>query len=257
MARALCELQFECSAVEAAYPTEVCLKADDFLPKTPVPKERKRRHKGHKRVVANLETKFAKNENDSTVGDGMPTHSQDEKLSPRVLSSLEEDSFDKSDSIQLSTDSKANACVVNNPHSCESSYRIGDFPRPEELAALDEEYLTKRCKLGYRAKRILELAQRVVENRLQLRELEEVCDRVRSSSYDELTQQLSGVAGFGPFTRANVLMCMGFYQRIPADSETVRHLKQVFCPFHSFSVFLIYKYIYLYGYMRTTRVHPR
>eukprot|EP00268_Persea_americana_P014910 TRINITY_DN16751_c0_g1_i1.p1 TRINITY_DN16751_c0_g1~~TRINITY_DN16751_c0_g1_i1.p1 ORF type:complete len:459 (+),score=84.04 TRINITY_DN16751_c0_g1_i1:242-1618(+) len=240
MARALCELQLElkgdplgCSTVEAAYPNEVCLKAEDFLPKTPVRKERKRKRGGHKRVVTNLESEFVNHENDSTIGvnssinsNGIPTYPQDEKLSPSVLTSVKEDSSDKSDSFQLSTDSITDTCPINNPHMQESSYRIGDFPRPEELATLDENYLTKRCRLGYRAKRILKLAQSIVENRFQLRELEEVCDGLRSSTYDEMTQQLSGVAGFGSFTRANVLMCMGFYERIPADSETVRHLKQ-------------------------------
>lgn len=260
MARALCELQLElkgdplgCSTVEAAYPNEVCLKAEDFLPKTPVRKERKRKRGVHKRVVINLESEFVKNENDSTIGvnssinsNGIPTYPQDEKLSPSVLSSLKEDSSDKSDSFQLSTDSITDTCPINNPRMQEPSYRIGDFPRPEELATLDENYLTKRCRLGYRAKRILKLAQSIVENRFQLRELEEVCDGVRSSTYDELTQQLSGVAGFGYFTRANVLMCMGFYERIPADSETVRHLKQVFCPLTSLSVFLYYIFNLLY-----------
>jgi hypothetical protein len=39
---------------------------------------------------------------------------------------------------------------------------------------------------------------------------------------------LKGIDGFGPFTCANVLMCMGFYHVIPTDSETIRHLRQVF-----------------------------
>ncbi|KAJ0977538.1 hypothetical protein J5N97_013012 [Dioscorea zingiberensis] len=44
--------------------------------------------------------------------------------------------------------------------------------------------------------------------------------------YDVLDLELSGICGFGPLTRANVLMCMGFYHKIPTDSETIRHLKQ-------------------------------
>ncbi|GKD62983.1 hypothetical protein Tco_1305091, partial [Tanacetum coccineum] len=41
--------------------------------------------------------------------------------------------------------------------------RMGNFPIPKELASLDENFLAKRCKLGYKASRILRLAQGVVE----------------------------------------------------------------------------------------------
>ncbi|KAI6678936.1 hypothetical protein NL676_039732 [Syzygium grande] len=69
----------------------------------------------------------------------------------------------------------------------------GNFPSPRELARLDECFLAKRCNLGYRA------------GQIRLRQID----------------------GFGPFTCANVLTCMGFYHAIPTDSETIRHLKQV------------------------------
>ncbi|KAK4845416.1 hypothetical protein QYF36_004757 [Acer negundo] len=104
--------------------------------------------------------------------------------------------------------------------------RIGNFPSPRELANLDESFLAKRCGLGYRAGRILKLAQAIVEGRIHLKQLEEVCNEASLTSYDRLAEQLSKIYGFGPFTCANVLVCMGFYHVIPSDSETVRHLKQ-------------------------------
>lgn len=104
---------------------------------------------------------------------------------------------------------------------------MGSFPSPEELANLDESFLAKRCNLGYRASRILKLGQGVVQGNIQLTQLEEDCKETSFSSYDKLSQRLRQIDGFGPFTCANVLMCMRFYHVIPADSETIRHLKQV------------------------------
>ncbi|KAK0589538.1 hypothetical protein LWI29_015584 [Acer saccharum] len=105
--------------------------------------------------------------------------------------------------------------------------RIGNFPSPRELANLDRRFLAKRCGLGYRAGRILKLAQAIVEGRIQLKQLEEICNEASLTSYDKLSEQLSKMDGFGPFTCANVLVCMGFYHVIPSDSGTIRHLKQV------------------------------
>ena len=110
------------------------------------------------------------------------------------------------------------------PHSCKE---IGTFPSPAELANLDESFLAKRCNLGYRASRILKLAQGIVQGNIQLMQLEEVCKETSLSSYNKLAEQLRQIDGFGPFTCANVLLCMGYYHVIPADSETIRHLKQV------------------------------
>ena len=114
---------------------------------------------------------------------------------------------------------------------------IGDFPTPEELANLDEDFLAKHCNLGYRAKRIVMLVRSIVEGKVCLQKLEEMrkmsvpaAEEVSTipSPYERLNKELSTISGFGPFTRANVLMCMGFFHTIPADTETIRHLKQVF-----------------------------
>ncbi|RWW14333.1 hypothetical protein BHE74_00027449 [Ensete ventricosum] len=104
-----------------------------------------------------------------------------------------------------------------------------NFPSPEELANVDVNYLASCCKLGYRSQWIVSLAQDIVEHKIQFSKLEEICNGSTLYSYDELDKELSGIHGFGPFTRAYILMCMGFYHKIPTDSETIRHLKQ----FHS------------------------
>ncbi|XVF86442.1 hypothetical protein PTKIN_Ptkin18bG0040600 [Pterospermum kingtungense] len=113
---------------------------------------------------------------------------------------------------------------IKEPHACK---HIGAFPSPEELANLDANFLAKRCNLGYRAGRILKLAQGIVQGNIQPMLLEDNCKEKSLSSYNKLAEQLRQIDGFGPFTCANVLMCMGFYHVIPTDSETIRHLKQV------------------------------
>lgn len=81
------------------------------------------------------------------------------------------------------------------------------------------------------------LARSIVEGKVCLQKLEEMrkmsvpaAEEASSvgSTYERLNKELSMISGFGPFTRANVLMCMGFFHTIPADTETIRHLKQVF-----------------------------
>lgn len=87
----------------------------------------------------------------------------------------------------------------------------GNFPNAEELAGLSPDLLEERCKLGYRANYVINLAQLVKSGRLDLTNI----------------QDLVKIKGFGSFVCANVSMCIGFYQNIPADTETMRHLKQV------------------------------
>ncbi|KAK6285110.1 hypothetical protein POUND7_004062 [Theobroma cacao] len=160
---------------------------DDFIPKTPAGNELKRKLRVSK-VSMRLEGKFAEPRADHSKSDLQPSQELDE------------------------------------PHAYKG---MGSFPSPEELANLDESFLAKRCNLGYRASRILKLAKGIVQGIIQLMQLEEGCKEISLSSYNKLAEQLRQIDGFGPFTCANVLMCMGFYHVIPADSETIRHLKQV------------------------------
>ena len=98
---------------------------------------------------------------------------------------------------------------------------LGNFPSPEELCELDVNFLSRRCGLGYRGQRIWKLAKDVSNGTIDIRTLEKC-------SSDEARNMLLQLHGFGPFTCANVLVCMGKYDTIPSDTETVRHIKQVF-----------------------------
>lgn len=168
------------------------ISSDDFKPKTPQTKELKRKRakpKTKPKTAIKLETKFAK--------------------------SIEEQTDDKT---EITNDSKDHVDEIE----------IGDFPTADELAVLDVKYLAERCKLGYRAQRILSLAQGVVRGDIQVKKMEESCNGCDMLSwYDTLYSQLLDIPGFGPFTCANVLMCLGYFHKIPADSETIRHFKTV------------------------------
>lgn len=42
----------------------------------------------------------------------------------------------------------------------------------------------------------------------------------------QLYKRVLPLSGMGPFTAANVLQLLGHYEEIPADTETMRHLKK-------------------------------
>ena len=102
--------------------------------------------------------------------------------------------------------------------------KCGNFPSAQELANLgSEELLRNKCKLGYGAGPILSLAKAVTNGEINLLDYEFEFNRDEGLMF----QKLKRIKGFGDFVTCNVLMCMGFYQRIPIDTETIRHIKQV------------------------------
>lgn len=123
--------------------------------------------------------------------------------------------------------SKVNKCVDENSENSQllegnniKVKALGNFPSSKELATLTTGYLKKRCKLGYRACHIFELAERAEEGKLKLK-------LKKTSSYEEIFDKLSKIKGFGPYACATLMMCIGFYQMVPMDTETKRHLQQV------------------------------
>ncbi|KAK4428228.1 hypothetical protein Salat_1122400 [Sesamum alatum] len=85
---------------------------------------------------------------------------------------------------------------------------IRNFPTPKEIACLDEETLNRHCNLGYRASIILDLARNIQNGSLNLADFESAtCDE------SSIRQRLLKIKGFGPFTVANIMMCLGFTKR--------------------------------------------
>ncbi|KAG8099198.1 hypothetical protein GUJ93_ZPchr0013g37195 [Zizania palustris] len=227
MASALCKLQLElrCSS-----------SAGDFHSRTPPIRERKRKRNNNRDVRVKLETKFAEDKLVCLEGPSLATGTSNGTAHLETYENL----F-SSPSVASETSSTSEEAPLDHSEPRLSDAPCleectGDFPTPEELANLNEDFLAKRCNLGYRARRIVMLARSVVEGKVCLHKLEEIRkvsvpsvqgQSTIPSTYERLDEELSTISGFGPFTRANVLMCMGFFHTIPADTETVRHLKQV------------------------------
>lgn len=231
MAKALCQLQLELQnhpSVPLVADTEIATSCTEhFCPKTPAGKESMKIPKPSKirklifteepSSIVELETGVSAKYHVTNC-----IHLLEKSTSSSILLDRENISED-SKCCQLSNGN----CEPDSEWRKQHTQSIGNFPSPKEIANLDEKYLAKRCNLGYRAGRILKLAQSIVEDKIQLSELEDLCNETNSYSYYELDQKLKEINGFGPFTRGNVLMCMGYYNVIPTDSETIRHLKQV------------------------------
>lgn len=96
----------------------------------------------------------------------------------------------------------------------------GDFPTAGQLARVQPADLQKRCRTGYRAERIVRLARDVVDGRIDLTQFEQP-DRTT----DELFDALRRIHGLGPYAASNILQHLGHYDRLPVDSELIRHLK--------------------------------
>ncbi|URE48059.1 HhH-GPD superfamily base excision DNA repair protein [Musa troglodytarum] len=224
MAKALCELQLE---------LKCCTISRELYPKTPQLREFKRKRHNTMDVIAKSVDKCQENRSNlAQKAMSFFNHDNHSNKSQRMETSTvgETDSIYDFEGLPIINKLDASSPVrqLSSGILCLPNTQ-GNFPSPEELANVDVNYLASRCKLGYRSQWIVSLAQDIVEHKIQFSKLEEICNGSTLYSYDELDKELSGIHGFGPFTRANILMCMGFYHKIPSDSETIRHLKQ----FHS------------------------
>ncbi|XP_057783649.1 uncharacterized protein LOC131001308 [Salvia miltiorrhiza] len=228
MAQALCDLQAELHH-QLPRASNIMAEIKHFAPGTPSGKESKRKPR---KCLQKLTKKYAKvlgdEESEMKISTAVTSESYEKTkhISPTFMpEEAGNDFLGKCNPSTTSVDDSLRSSEVTENDS--SNSMIGNFPSPRELARLDENFLAKRCGLGYRAGRVIKLAQGVVEGKIQLRELECADGTLSLSDYDKLAEKLRVIDGFGPFTCANVLMCMGYYHVIPADSETMRHLKQV------------------------------
>ncbi|KAK9160391.1 hypothetical protein Syun_006732 [Stephania yunnanensis] len=112
-----------------------------------------------------------------------------------------------------------------------SEAQVGDFPSFKELAGVDHQFLQIRCNLGYRALSIVGLAQKIAKSKGKwlhgLEKAEKTILEGDTTICDNVYEKLMRIKGFGSFASSYVLTCMGNYQRIPADSETIRHLNKL------------------------------
>ncbi len=94
----------------------------------------------------------------------------------------------------------------------------GGWPTPAMVTDFGSERLKIRCKVGYRAERIVRLAEAFLDGSLDPAWYE---DPARTT--DELFHAIKALYGFGDYAANNMLQLLGHYDRLPIDTETYRH----------------------------------
>jgi 3-methyladenine DNA glycosylase/8-oxoguanine DNA glycosylase len=91
------------------------------------------------------------------------------------------------------------------------------WPRAEDIARTDEQELRKEAKLGYRAKRLVQAAQFLVNRRVSLKELSALAD-------EEAIKRLTEIPGIGKYSAGII------YGRnsLPVDAWSVIVLSELF-----------------------------
>jgi len=96
------------------------------------------------------------------------------------------------------------------------------FPEAKRMARARASTLRGRCGVGYRDKRMVELAKLVASGEVDPEwfEAPEVGD-------EEVYGALLELPGIGPYSAANVMQLLGRYSRLAIDTESIRHGKTV------------------------------
>ncbi|TVQ59268.1 MAG: hypothetical protein EA379_11680 [Phycisphaerales bacterium] len=119
------------------------------------------------------------------------------------------------------------SCNVAWPSTVRMNQRLCEvvnpaFPRPEQLARRRASTLRARCGVGYRDKRLVELASLVAR-----READPAWFEDESNSDDDVFNALLRLPGIGPYAAGNVMQLLGRYSRLAIDTESVRHGREV------------------------------
>ena len=110
--------------------------------------------------------------------------------------------------------------IIMNRKLCEAFNPA--FPTPQELARKRPATLRARCSVGYRDKRLVELAKLAASGHLDAQWFEDP-----ATPDDALLAALLDLPGIGPYAAANIMQLLGRYHRLPLDSESVRHGRTV------------------------------
>ncbi|HEY6952690.1 MAG TPA: hypothetical protein VI758_09795 [Bacteroidota bacterium] len=87
------------------------------------------------------------------------------------------------------------------------------FPSPETIANVNESYLRREIRAGYRSPYLLELARRVAGGDLPLETW-----RTSTLPTEDLYEQVLAVKGLGPYAAGNILRLLGRYDYLALDS---------------------------------------
>lgn len=99
------------------------------------------------------------------------------------------------------------------------------WPTPHDIMRCGAAYLAQKCNVGYRAERLVRLAQAFINDGLE-HKLTAMSNDVTVTTHT-LYKEVLALYGFGAFAANNVVQLLGRYDVVPSDSETARHIKQV------------------------------
>lgn len=100
------------------------------------------------------------------------------------------------------------------------------FPEARRLARARVQTLRARCRVGYRDARLVELARLFTTPRAKGGVDPAWFEDPRTPD-DALHAALLALPGVGPYAAANIFQLLGRYNRLPLDTESVRHGRTV------------------------------
>ena len=117
--------------------------------------------------------------------------------------------------------------VIMNRRFCEvlgprAATGVPGFPSAAKLARTRPQTLRARCRAGYRDTRLVELARLFHTGQINTAALEDP-----AAPDDAVFKLLTDLPGIGPYAAANIMQLMGRYSRLPLDTESVRHGKNI------------------------------
>lgn len=119
--------------------------------------------------------------------------------------------------------------VEMNAKLCKKVGSNGAFPTPEEIQEVGADFLKENCRVGYRGEYIWNLANEVVDGKLDLaRDLGSTPKGVCLHKRENVEKRLLQISGIGPYAANNILQLMGYFDSHPFDTETVRLWKEDF-----------------------------
>jgi 3-methyladenine DNA glycosylase/8-oxoguanine DNA glycosylase len=119
--------------------------------------------------------------------------------------------------------------VLGNKVSMPKDLRLPDvwtFPSADVLAKTSPAFLRARCRVGYRDQRLIELA-RLFSLPASKGGIDQDLLQNPGTPDDVLYAALLELPGVGPYAAANIMQLLGRYARLPLDTESVRHGRNV------------------------------
>lgn len=87
------------------------------------------------------------------------------------------------------------------------------FPTPQAIANVSSEFFQEEIKMGFRNRYVLELAQRIENNEIDVESFANT-----DVPTDQLKKEIKNIKGIGDYAAANILMLLGRYDELTIDS---------------------------------------